>query len=224
MAILQIALDLTDLMKVLELSVEIASATRCENIWLEAGTPLIKSWGKLAVKSLKDLTSCFVVADTKTMDVPRIEGTIMYEAGADAYTVLAAAEDETIKEAVETARSYGKLVIGDLISHPKPLQRAYELYRLGIEAIVYHVGISVQRIRGLRVMDLLNEAAKIKQETSLKVAVAGGIKPEDVRKIMEKGIDIVVMGGAVTSAKNPVEVVMKTLTYLASNSPEERDL
>ncbi len=218
-AILQIALDLTDLMRVLELSVKIASATKCENIWLEAGTPLIKSWGKLAVKSLKDLTGCFVVADTKTMDVPGIEGAMMYEVGADAYTVLAVAEDETIKEAVETARSYGKLVIGDLISHPKPLQRAQELNRLGIEAVVHHVGISVQRMRGLRASDLLSEATKIKRETSLKVAVAGGIKPEDVKKIVDEGIDIVIMGGAVTSAKNPVEVVMRVLTQMSSSPP-----
>lgn len=213
-AVLQIALDLTDLMRVLRLSAEIASATRCEGVWFEAGTPLIKSWGKLAVKSLKDLTSCFVVADTKSMDVPGVEGAAMYEAGADAYTILAVAEDEMIREAVEVARSYGKSIIGDLISHPKPLQRAQELHRLGIDMIVYHIGISVQRARGLRAIDLLNEVAKIKRETSLRVAVAGGIKPEDVKKIVEEGIDVIIMGGAITNSEKPLEVVMKTLTYM----------
>ncbi|MEM0025978.1 MAG: orotidine 5'-phosphate decarboxylase / HUMPS family protein [Zestosphaera sp.] len=214
MAILQIALDSTDLKRVLKLSVEVASVTKCESVWLEAGTPLIKSWGTLAVKSLKDLTGCFVVADTKSMDVPGLEGAVMYEAGADAYTVLAVAEDEMIKEAVEAARSYGKSVIGDLISHPRPLQRAQELHRLGVDTIVYHIGISVQRARGLRAIDLLNEAARIKRETSLRVAVAGGIKPEDVKKIVEEGIDIVIIGGAITNSERPIEVVMKTLTYM----------
>ncbi|MEM1796803.1 MAG: orotidine 5'-phosphate decarboxylase / HUMPS family protein [Zestosphaera sp.] len=214
MAILQIALDSTDLKRVLKLSVEVASVTKCESVWLEAGTPLIKSWGTLAVKSLKDLTGCFVVADTKSMDVPGLEGAVMYEAGADAYTVLAVAEDETIKEAVEAARSYGKSVIGDLISHPRPLQRAQELHRLGVDTIVYHIGISVQRARGLRAIDLLNEAARIKRETSLRVAVAGGIKPEDVKKIVEEGIDIVIIGGAITNSERPIEAVIKTLTYM----------
>ncbi|MEM3922674.1 MAG: orotidine 5'-phosphate decarboxylase / HUMPS family protein [Zestosphaera sp.] len=214
LAILQIALDSTDLKRVLKLSVEVASVTKCESVWLEAGTPLIKSWGTLAVKSLKDLTGCFVVADTKSMDVPGLEGAVMYEAGADAYTVLAVAEDEMIKEAVEAARSYGKSVIGDLISHPRPLQRAQELHRLGVDTIVYHIGISVQRARGLRAIDLLNEAARIKRETSLRVAVAGGIKPEDVKKIVEEGIDIVIIGGAITNSERPIEVVMKTLTYM----------
>ncbi|MEM0244791.1 MAG: orotidine 5'-phosphate decarboxylase / HUMPS family protein [Zestosphaera sp.] len=214
MAILQIALDSTDLKRVLKLSVEVASVTKCESVWLEAGTPLIKSWGTLAVKSLKDLTGCFVVADTKSMDVPGLEGAVMYEAGADAYTVLAVAEDEMIKEAVEAARSYGKSVIGDLISHPRPLQRAQELHRLGVDTIVYHIGISVQRARGLRAIDLLNEAARIKRETSLRVAVAGGIKPEDVKKIVEEGIDIVIIGGAITNSERPIEAVMKTLTYM----------
>ncbi|MEM1664284.1 MAG: orotidine 5'-phosphate decarboxylase / HUMPS family protein [Zestosphaera sp.] len=214
MAILQIALDSTDLKRVLKLSVEVASVTKCESVWLEAGTPLIKSWGTLAVKSLKDLTGCFVVADTKSMDVPGLEGAVMYEAGADAYTVLAVAEDETIKEAVEAARSYGKSVIGDLISHPRPPQRAQELHRLGVDTIVYHIGISVQRARGLRAIDLLNEAARIKRETSLRVAVAGGIKPEDVKKIVEEGIDIVIIGGAITNSERPIEAVIKTLTYM----------
>lgn len=214
LAILQIALDSTDLKRVLKLSVEVASVTKCESVWLEAGTPLIKSWGTLAVKSLKDLTGCFVVADTKSMDVPGLEGAVMYEAGADAYTVLAVAEDEMIKEAVEAARSYGKSVIGDLISHPRPLQRAQELHRLGVDTIVYHIGISVQRARGLRAIDLLNEVARIKRETSLRVAVAGGIKPEDVKKIVEEGIDIVIIGGAITNSERPIEAVMKTLTYM----------
>ncbi len=213
-AVLQVALDLTDLTRVLELSAEIASVTRCEGVWLEAGTPLIKSWGKLAVRSLKELTRCFIVADTKSMDVPRLEGAIMYEAGADAYTVLALAEDEVIKEAVEIARSYNKLVIGDLISHPRPLQRAHELHNLGVDMVVYHIGISVQRARGLRVTDLLSEAARIKRETSLKVAVAGGIKPEDVKEIIREDIDTIVMGSAITSAEKPVEVVMKTLMFM----------
>lgn len=214
LAVLQIALDLVDLKKVLELSVGVASVTRCENVWFEAGTPLIKSWGRLAVKSLKDLTGCFVVADTKSMDVPGVEGAIMYEAGADAYTVLAVAEDEMIKEAVEAARSYGKSVIGDLICHPRPLQRAQELHRLGVDTIVYHIGISVQRARGLRATDLLGEVARIKKETSLRVAVAGGIKPEDVKKIVEEDIDVIIMGGAITSSEKPVEVVMRTLKYM----------
>lgn len=214
LAVLQIALDLIDLKKVLELSVGVASVTKCEDVWLEAGTPLIKSWGRLAVKSLKDLTGCFVVADTKSMDVPKVEGVMMYEAGADAYTVLAVAEDEVIKEAVEVARSYGKSIIGDLISHPKPLQRAQELHQLGVDTIVYHIGISVQKARGLRATDLLDEVARIKRETSLRVAVAGGIKPEDVKKIVEEGIDVIIIGGAITSSEKPVEVVMKTLKYM----------
>lgn len=214
MAVLQIALDVTELVKAASLATEVASATKCEGVWFEAGTPLVKSWGRVAVKVLKDLTDCFVVADTKTMDVPGVEGSIMYEAGADAFTVLAVAEDDVIREAVETARSYGRTVIGDLISHPKPLERAVELYGLGVDTVTYHIGISVQKARGLRVTDLLDEVDKIKRETQLRVAVAGGIKPDDVRELVRRGIDVIVMGGAITNTEKPVYVVTKVLSVI----------
>ncbi|MEM0038607.1 MAG: orotidine 5'-phosphate decarboxylase / HUMPS family protein [Zestosphaera sp.] len=209
--VLQVALDLTELVRAASLAAEIASVTKCGNVWIEAGTPLIKSWGRVAVKALKDLTGCFVIADTKTMDVPSVEGSMMYEAGADAFTVLAVADDETIKEAGETARSYGRAVIGDLISHPKPLQRAIELYGLGVDAVTYHIGISVQKARGLRVTDLLDEVDRIKRETPLRVAVAGGIRPGDVRELTRRGVDVIVIGSAVTNAVKPVDVVTKVL-------------
>ncbi|MEM0015029.1 MAG: orotidine 5'-phosphate decarboxylase / HUMPS family protein [Zestosphaera sp.] len=211
MVVLQVALDLTELVRAASLAAEIASVTKCGNVWIEAGTPLIKSWGRVAVKALKDLTGCFVIADTKTMDVPSVEGSMMYEAGADAFTVLAVADDETIKEAGETARSYGRAVIGDLISHPKPLQRAIELYGLGVDAVTYHIGISVQKARGLRVTDLLDEVDRIKRETPLRVAVAGGIRPGDVRELTRRGVDVIVIGSAVTNAVKPVDVVTKVL-------------
>ncbi|MEM3848147.1 MAG: orotidine 5'-phosphate decarboxylase / HUMPS family protein [Zestosphaera sp.] len=211
MVVLQVALDLTELVRAASLAAEIASVTKCGNVWIEAGTPLIKSWGRVAVKALKDLTGCFVIADTKTMDVPSVEGSMMYEAGADAFTVLAVADDETIKEAGETARSYGRAVIGDLISHPKPLQRAIELYGLGVDAVTYHIGISVQKARGLRVTDLLDEVDRIKRETPLRVAVAGGIRPGDVMELTRRGVDVIVIGSAVTNAVKPVDVVTKVL-------------
>ncbi|MEM0045326.1 MAG: orotidine 5'-phosphate decarboxylase / HUMPS family protein, partial [Desulfurococcaceae archaeon] len=106
--VLQIALDMEELVKAVDIASKIALATKCEQVWIEAGTPLIKAWGKLAVKALKELTNCYIVADTKTMDVPELEAKVMFDAGASAFTVLGVADDDTLKEATEVRERYGK--------------------------------------------------------------------------------------------------------------------
>ncbi|MCC6011025.1 MAG: orotidine 5'-phosphate decarboxylase, partial [Desulfurococcaceae archaeon] len=125
--ILQIALDLEELVKAVDVATKITSSLKCENIWLEVGTPLLKSWGKIAVRSVKELTKRFIVADTKTMDVPLLEAKIVRRAGADAFTVLGVADNETLIEASAAKKEHGILLIVDLISSRDPYKRALEV-------------------------------------------------------------------------------------------------
>jgi len=209
--ILQVALDLEELVKAVEIATKISSTFKCENVWLEIGTPLLKSWGKIAVRSIKELTKCFVVADTKTMDVPLLEARVVRSAGADAFTVLGVADDETLMEAITAKREIGALLIVDLISCKDPYKRALEVAKHEPDVILFHVGISVQRARGVTAMQLVEEAVKVKEEIGVKVAVAGGLKPGTIRPIVERGVDIIIVGAAITSAKDPVEVTRTIL-------------
>jgi 3-hexulose-6-phosphate synthase len=206
-----VALDLEELVKAVEIATKISSTFKCENVWLEIGTPLLKSWGKIAVRSIKELTKCFVVADTKTMDVPLLEARVVRSAGADAFTVLGVADDETLMEAITAKREIGALLIVDLISCKDPYKRALEVAKYEPDAILFHVGISVQRARGVTAMQLVEEAVKVKEEIGVKVAVAGGLKPGTIRPIVERGVDIIIVGAAITSAKDPVEVTRTIL-------------
>jgi len=202
--ILQIALDIPDIYKALEIGVKISSNLGCKNIWLEAGTPLIKSWGKVGVRLLKDLTKCFVVADSKTMDTGALEAEIFYNAGADVFTVLGLADNSTIREALNKAREYDKLLMVDLINHPKPYERAIELDKLGVDIILYHVGIDVQMKRGISITHLIDELKRLRSEINSKLAVAGGIKHGEARRFIDIGVDIVVVGGAIIKSEDPV--------------------
>jgi 3-hexulose-6-phosphate synthase len=206
-----VALDLEELVKAVEIATKISSTFKCENVWLEIGTPLLKSWGKIAVRSIKELTKCFVVADTKTMDVPLLEARVVRSAGADAFTVLGVADDETLMEAITAKREIGALLIVDLISCKDPYKRALEVAKYEPDVILFHVGISVQRARGVTAMQLVEEAVKVKEEIGVKVAVAGGLKPGTIRPIVERGVDIIIVGAAITSAKDPVEVTRTIL-------------
>lgn len=205
--VLQVALDLEELVKAVDIAVSITSKVGCKNLWIEVGTPLLKSWGKIAIKALKDLTKCFLVADTKTTDVPSLEARIVYSAGSDAFTVLGISDDEVIKEARDVAREAGKAFIVDMISCKEPYKRALEVARFEPDVVLLHAGISVQRARGLTGEALVEEAIKIKEQTGVKIAIAGGLKPGRIKPLVQRGVDIVVVGSAITSSEEPARVV-----------------
>ncbi|MEM4717618.1 MAG: orotidine 5'-phosphate decarboxylase / HUMPS family protein [Desulfurococcaceae archaeon] len=213
--VLQIALDLDELIRAVDIASKIASITKCEHIWIEAGTPLIKAWGKIAVKSLKELIKCFLVADTKVMDVPRVEGKIVFDAGADVFTVLGVADEDTLKEASEVRDEYGKLLAIDLIGVKEPYKRAVEVARYEPDLIIFHIGISMQKARGVTAEYLVNEAIKAKNDLGIRVSIAGGLKPGVIKNIVDKGVDVVIVGSAITSSPNPEKVTVEILKEMS---------
>ncbi len=110
MAILQVALDLVNAKRAIQIAKE---ALEGGADWLEAGTPLIKAEGMEIVRQLSRLGK--VVADMKTMDVGGIEAEMAAKAGASVISILGLASNETIKEVVRAARRYGIEVMVDLI-------------------------------------------------------------------------------------------------------------
>src|SRR5450830_1747238 len=100
--ILQVALDFVDLKRALKVARE---AVEGGADWLEAGTPLIKSEGLNAVRTLKKLfPKKTIVADLKTFDAGRVEVEMAAKAGADIVSVMAAAPIETIRDSVLAGR------------------------------------------------------------------------------------------------------------------------
>ncbi len=217
--LLQVALDLTDLSRALSIACSIAYRLPKEHLVMEAGTPLIKSCGVEAVEFLKKTTEVTVFADTKTVDAGRVEAESMAVAGADIVSVLALADNSTVREVVDTMHGYGGLVALDLINHPNPLNRALEALELGVDIIVYHVGVDVQKRRGITVSDLLDEVRELVSRVresgrEVLVSVAGGLKPGRVREFIDTGVDIVVVGGAIIKSSDPYRVARDILAEM----------
>jgi len=212
--LLQIALDFTRLSD----AIRIASLVqRGKETILEAGTPLIKSWGTMAVKVLRAIPGDHIVlADTKTVDTGRLEASLMAESGVDAVTVLALAPDETIGEMVDYGKEREIAVYADLIGSKDPLEEVKRLRRLGVDVVLLHIGIDVQKKLGLRASEITDLVGKVAKEFSGPVAVAGGIKPEEVDRVVNAGASIIIIGGGITRAKDPKSAFEEALKRLSA--------
>ena len=192
--ILQIALDFINLSRALKVAEE-AVAGGAD--WLEAGTPLIKSEGLDAVRTLrKQFPQHTIIADLKTMDAGRVEVEAAAKAGANIVGVLGVASDATIKECIESSTNYGFEVVVDMIGVEDVVRRAKQAEEFGANYIGIHTAIDEQ-MEGVLPFDRLRRVA---EAVSIPIAVAGGINSETAAEAVESGASIIVVGGAIIKA------------------------
>jgi len=200
---LQVALDFVDLPRALKVAEE---AVVGGADWLEAGTPLIKSEGLMAVRALRDRWPHHtIVADMKTMDAGRAEVEFAAKAGAHIVGVLGAASDSTIRECVEAGRNYGAQIIVDMIGVADPVTRARQAEAMGAGYIGIHVAIDEQ-MTGKTPFDILR---RVVEAVSIPVAVAGGINSETASEAVNAGAAVVIVGGAITKATDAAEATRR---------------
>ena len=171
---------------------------------VEVGTPMIKRYGIDALRQVRALApGKRIVADTKTMDAGAWEATLAFDAGADIMTVLACASDVTICAALAVGRERDCKVVADLIGVSDKPTRAKQLAALGIDYIGVHTGTDDQAHGANPLMDF----AAVSQAVDTPVAVAGGISPATLGPVLAYRPAIVIVGSAVTRAKDPAKVL-----------------
>jgi 3-hexulose-6-phosphate synthase/6-phospho-3-hexuloisomerase len=192
---LQVALDFLSIKKALSI------AKKCSDAHiLEAGTPLIKSEGiKSITKLKKHFPDKLIIADMKTMDVGYLETEMTAKSGADIISILAVADDNTIKGAVRAAKKFKVKICCDLINTKNPVKRAKEVERLGVDIISFHLGIDQQSKTKFPYPTL----KKICKAVKIPVAAAGGLNNKNVKDVIKAGAEIIIIGGFITSSKNP---------------------
>ncbi len=218
MVFLQVALDLT----ILERAIQIAKEAVEGGVdWIEVGTPLIKSEGMNAVRTIKKMfKDKVIVADMKTMDVGGVEAEIAAKSGADVIIILGVSDDETIKEAVNAANKYGSKIMVDLINTIDPVKRAQEVEKLGASYVCVHVGVD-QQMKGMDPIDILK---KVSKTVNIPVAVAGGINSETAPLMVENGAYIVIVGGAIIKAENVTEAAKRIKESITKMEKIKTDL
>jgi 3-hexulose-6-phosphate synthase/6-phospho-3-hexuloisomerase len=188
-AVLQVALDLLELKRALQIAQESVDGGAD---WIEVGTPLIKSEGMHAIRSMRErFPSSIIVADMKVADTGTLEVEMAAKAGANIVCVLADADNSVIAEAVRASRLYGIQIMADLINVKDPVSRAGELEAMGVDIICAHVGID-QQMMGKSSLDLL---ASLSEQGHISLAIAGGIDAASAGDAVRSGADIVIVGG-----------------------------
>ncbi|MEN8701580.1 3-hexulose-6-phosphate synthase [Bacillus infantis] len=190
---LQLALDLVNIPEAIELVKEVEEHIDV----VEIGTPVVINEGLKAVKEVKEaFPNLKVLADLKIMDAAGYEVMKASEAGADIITILGAAEDESIKGAVEEAKKQGKKILVDMIAVKDLEGRAKELDELGVDYICVHTGYDLQAVGQNSFEDLKTIKSVVK---NAKTAIAGGIKLDTLPEVVKAQPDLVIVGGGITS-------------------------
>lgn len=139
----QIALDFFDIDEAITLGEDMVEAGAD---WLEVGTPLIAGEGLKSVKKVKkEFPNHRVLADFKTLDAGGLFAEKAANLGADVVTVMAVAEDATIRAAIEDCGDYDTQVEVDLLAVPedKLAKRAKQVEKMGADIVMFHTAIDI---------------------------------------------------------------------------------
>ncbi|MBQ7535620.1 MAG: orotidine 5'-phosphate decarboxylase [Stomatobaculum sp.] len=192
---IQTAIDRVSLERLLEIGNSIYGHTDI----VEVGTSLIKDYGVSAsVGAMRahfpDMT---ILADIKTCDEGAYEFRIAFEAGADYATVMGFSSDATIRACMEVAAEFGKECFIDLLEVPdERLERLMELFPEAVFGI--HLPSDLQ---GEGLTELVRDKCRLLKNVHA-VAAAGGVKIGNLPFMKEAGVDIAIVGGAITKAED----------------------
>ncbi|WP_010651336.1 3-hexulose-6-phosphate synthase [Oceanobacillus massiliensis] len=211
---LQLALDLVNIPQAIELVEEVKDHIDI----VEIGTPIINIEGHKAVREIKSaFPDLEVLADVKIMDAAGYEVANASKAGADIVTILAQAEDASIKGAVEEAKNQGKQILVDMIAVKDVKTRAQELDELGADYICVHTGYDLQAEGKDSFEDLRTIKSVVK---NAKTAIAGGIKLETLPEVIKVQPDLIIVGGGITGKDNKKEVAAEMQQLIKAGTAE----
>lgn len=194
---LEVALDIPDWRRVEGI---IRSLPRSDSVIIEAGTPLIKRYGVEVVQKIHQIRpESVVLADLKTLDTGTIEARMAGDATADVVACSGLAPKKTIENFIKECQKIGVYSLMDTINVPDAVKVINSL-EVKPDIVEMHRAIDVEEAQE-SAWGNIEEVRKACGENSL-IAVAGGIRVDKVETALNAGADILVVGRAITGAKD----------------------
>lgn len=189
--IIQLAIDRVTV----EEAIKIIEETKEYIDIVEVGTSLIKDYGMSSVRKIKEtFPNTTILADIKTIDEAEYEFRAVYEAGADIATVMGASALDTIEICDRIAKEYKKDYMIDLLEVDE-----YRLPKLTkFPDAIFGVHLPADKA-GVGLDNLINESV-VSLKSVKRIAVAGGVSIRIMPFLEKCGIEIVIVGGAITKA------------------------
>ncbi len=162
---------------------------------IEIGTSLIKDYGLQSVRTIREkYPKAVILADIKTIDEAEYEFRAVYEAGADIATVMGASALSTISICDSVAKEYRKEYMIDLLEADHD-----RLQRLTVfEDAIFEVHLPSDK-KGEGLNDLVKKSMNTLQNVK-RIAIAGGVTKSTLPFLRELGVEIIIVGGAITKA------------------------
>lgn len=211
---LQIAIDIPDIAHVERVLKEVPHS---DHVIFEAGTPLIKRYGLSVIERMRAVRrDAFIMADLKTLDTGNLEARMAADATSDGVVVSGLAPLSTIESAISEAKKTGIYSCIDMLNVKEP---ASLLERLSIkpDIVELHRAIDAEGAES-HAWEKIPEV-KEASPTSL-IAVAGGIRIDNMQQALDAGADILVVGRAITKSK---DIYNTTETFLSGLKVSEID-
>lgn len=162
---------------------------------IEIGTSLFLDYGQESLHTLRKRFDHPILADIKTMDEAEYEFKRVFGNGADIATVMGASAIETIRICQKTAQAFNKDYMIDLLEVND--EKTQQLKEFEDAIICLHL----PKDKKGSLKDYVESFVKKHQLTN-RLAAAGGITLEDMPYLKEAGIEIAVVGSAITKSDN----------------------
>lgn len=178
----------------------IDSLPSSDRIIIEAGTPLIKSFGLQAVRNLYSWaqqknfnvrSNPYIAADLKTMDRAETEVRIAKNGGASAAICLGQAPVETVDSFIASCEKEGLDSMVDMMNIEYPINVLRKLKKQP-NVVLLHRGVDEEKFNKDKPIPYI-QINKILSTYNVMISIAGGDTIREVQRALFNGANIVVV-------------------------------